>query len=201
MGQRHQIYVVHKVKEKYSALGAFHHQWCYGITAASNCLRLVEAIKKAKADPILDKNWCEYATQDAREIDVLVKAIYGVAPDGKISMVHNEAEPLIENDNIHPERGDNNDGAALVIIDEDLQEVRACMFTPGWVEGKHGKLCKSWKSYTPKEYLEFYYRGDDLVQALKDNAERATYLEKSARPILQAEFNKIMTAAKKGGAK
>ena len=53
MGQRHQIYIVTKGKKEkgrseYTCLGAFHHQWNYGLTATSNAIRLVDAIELGK---------------------------------------------------------------------------------------------------------------------------------------------------------
>lgn len=191
MGQRHQIYVVALKNKKYSALGAFHHQWCYGATAATNVIRLVSAAIKAKGD-----KFEPYALTDERQVDVLVKSIYGVGLDGYISMVHNESEYLIEESQIRPERGDNNDGACLVIIDNDKKRIKACLFTPGHLEGEFSNECQPWRPYTPKEYLNFYYKGNGLVAYLKQNKEQAKILDTLVESIPQVEFNKIMSAAK-----
>ena len=140
MGQRHQIYVVRKTKDSktnetsYSAIGAFHHQWCYGLTAASNCARLADTALKIKQDGD-EKNFESFYLREGREIDVLVKAIYDLSLDHRLSMVHNEQEYLITDGVAYPERGDNNDGATLLVIDEVKKEIRACLFTPAFIEG------------------------------------------------------------------
>ena len=38
MGQRHQLFVIAKVKARYRTLCAVHHQWLYGQTALRRCL-------------------------------------------------------------------------------------------------------------------------------------------------------------------
>ena len=38
MGQRHQLFVIAKVKGRYRTLCAIHHQWLYGHTALRRCL-------------------------------------------------------------------------------------------------------------------------------------------------------------------
>lgn len=200
MGQRHQIYVYRKSKWRDDAavtrcIGAFHDQWCYGITATSNVIRLAEAVQKAKGSSITRKGeWNEHGLTDAREIDVLVKSIYGIEPDsGYVSMVHNEAEFLIDEEGrALPQNGDNNDGAALIIIDDVKGEVRACMFTPGHVEGSHGGNAKPWKAWTPAEYLAFYYNAEELLKLDPEYPTRSEAIKRSVKPILQAEFNKLL---------
>lgn len=198
MGQRHQIYVVSKKKNQYNALGAFHHQWCYGLRAASNIVRLANAASKAKIDST-DQKWVEYSLRDSREIDVLVKAIYGIDMDGTVSMVHNESEYLIEEGSVRPERGDNNDGAALLIIDDDEKEIRVCMFTPGHVEGNHNEKCKAWKPYSPTQYLDFYYDSAKRKEIGLDpeGVEKLNLINQPLKTIGLAEFKKIMAAALK----
>lgn len=130
MGQRHQIYVMVKTNKEYRPLGAFHHQWCYGMTAITNLTRTINMVRKAKLS--CNNEWQQYTLSDQREIDTLIKAAYGVSLDGSISMVHNEAEYLINDEwtQITPENGDNNDGCSLIIIDNDKKEVRGCIFWP-----------------------------------------------------------------------
>lgn len=191
MGQRHQIYVVSKC-DQYIALGAFHHQWCYGIEATANAIRLTQALIIGKT--AADGKWSNYSLNDQREIDVVVKAIYGLSPSGQVSMVHNKNEYLIDDNGIaHPELGDNNDGACLIIIDETSKEVRTCLFTPGHVDGEFGDECKAWKPYTPKEYLNFYYRGDDLAKALSGNKEFAKFIKMPVTPVTLSEFKKVFS--------
>jgi hypothetical protein len=194
MGQRHQIYIIRKSKSEYTCIGAFHHQWCYGLKASSDVIRLALAVKRAKVQGVgpTKAEWSEYYFCDHREVDVLTKAIYGIDPEeGAVSMVHNEAEYLIDKDgNALPENGDNNDGCALVLVDEDKQEVRLCLFTPSGVEGEYRSKVKNWVPYSPSEYLAFYYNEKELGKM--DSEFRKTVVrENPFSTVSQAEFNKI----------
>jgi len=158
MGQRHQIYVAIKSNNKYEAVGAWHHQWKFGMGAASSLIRAIGFIQIAmKAGR---NKWAEYALRDDRELDTVIKAVYGISLDGDVSMVHNETNQdyLIKNNKFKPEKGDNNDGATLIIIDNDKKEVRGCLFTPGHVEGSHAPDdIATFEAWTPKQYLSYYY--------------------------------------------
>jgi hypothetical protein len=196
MGQRHQIYVVEKTKDGYKAVTAHHHQWCYGLNAASNAVELANAIVKAKT-AIRPNDWSKFSCDDERHLDVVVKSVYGIDKQtGFVSMVHNENEYLIVDGQIRPDLGDNNDGAALIVIDNDKQQVRVCMFTPGHVEGEHGDDCKAFKAYTPKEYFSFYYKDQKATEMLNSNPERALLLNSEVNSVSAVEFNKIMAKSK-----
>ncbi len=113
-------------------------------------------------------------------------------------MVHNENDHLIdEKGNVRPERGDNNDGAALIVIDDKLNQVRACLFTPGHLEGDSENYT-AWTPYTPMEYFKFYYpKATD--KDLDDNGIRGAILKgANIKPVSADEFNQIMSAAKAG---
>lgn len=191
MGQRHQIYIVQKKQNKYSALTAHHHQWCFGITAATNCIRLVEAIRRAK---VRDGKFESFYCYDQREFDTLVTSIYGIDDDGFVSMVDDEREYLIEDGQIRPERGDNNDGCTLVIVDYDSNTIRACMFTPHHVEGKERHKCRAWTPYTPLQYAKFYYL-DPLEQEGFHKSRIADLKTGNVGTVTKQEFKKIMAAS------
>lgn len=42
MGQRHQLFVIARLKGKYRSLAALHHQWLYGHTALSRCRDILQ---------------------------------------------------------------------------------------------------------------------------------------------------------------
>lgn len=42
MGQRHQLFVIAKINNRYRCLAAIHHQWLYGHTALRRCLGTLE---------------------------------------------------------------------------------------------------------------------------------------------------------------
>jgi hypothetical protein len=188
MGQRHQIYVINKTKGKYSAIGAHHHQWLFGVTAASNLVRMVSAVERAKN---FDKSSFEYYLSDPREVDTLVKAIFGIGLDGSVSMVHNEGKYLIDEDgNATPSKGDNNDGCTLIVIDNDKKQVRGAMFAFCGVEGFKGTI-KNWTPVTPEKYLSCYYT-DKEIKAEEIELERYKIVKNhKVKPVTQAEFNKI----------
>src|SRR5271156_1559806 len=49
MGQRHQLFVIAKIANRYRGLAVFHHQWLYGARALKQCLALL-AIFSAPAN-------------------------------------------------------------------------------------------------------------------------------------------------------
>jgi hypothetical protein len=203
MGQRHQVYIVtttlnDKGKTEYCCIGAYHHQWLYGITATSDALRMRDAILKAKLDSLSE--WSKYALSDHREVDTLAKAIYGLDPfSGRVSMVHNENEYLIdEEQQARPERGDNNDGCTLFVIDNEKKEVRYCLFSFCGIEAKHSKAKQDWKPWSAEKYLHYYYTKEE-IQKGEMEPERLKYLKtKNLTEFVvdQKEFNKIMRNAK-----
>lgn len=189
MGQRSQVYVIQLKDKEYSALGAFHHQWCYGLTAASNAIALYNLAGRAKT--ALGGAWEKYTLYEPRQIRSLVTHVYGVDfTDGHVSVVHDEAEFLIKDGFAHPELADNNDGCALLLIDEDKKELRLSMFTPEYLEGSFWDG-KPWKVYTPKEYVSFYYQEHDK-ELIKTQPEfRRKLLNTTVNPVSQREFNRI----------
>lgn len=197
MGQRHQIYFVKKEKNQYHAMGAYHLQWRYGMSAIVDATRVASTIERAKTS---DGKWENFVCRDSREIDSVIVARYGVSLKNHVSMVHDESETLIEGGKIFPERGDNNDGCALFVLDEDLKEVRLCFFTPEHVEGKHGKKCKKNVAYSREEYLAFYYNETEQKdpEFLKNFALEIEFLSQNkVKKIDQKELDLIL---KKGAA-
>jgi len=184
MGQRHQIYYVIKRDDEYTAVGAYHHQWCYGLKASSNAVRTVKILEDQ-----------DYLRGDKREIETIAKAVYGLSLDNQISMVHNESEWLIDDDNIMPAGGDNNDGCTLYIIDLDKKEFRACMFTPGHLEGNYYDCDRDgqYKAWDLNEYLAFYYNTEDLNETGMEK-EKALVADHNVKPISQKELDLVLKA-------
>lgn len=192
MGQRHQIYVVTKNEGKYRATGAFHHQWCYGMRAPTNLVRAANLIFANKMD---DGGWCEYSCRDSREIETVIAATYGVGLDSRISMVHNGAEYLIDGDNIMPSLGDNNDGASLIVIDNDKKEIRICLFTPGHLEGEYANNAPKNKAFSIDKYISYYYSDSDRAKKdfASNFAKNLDILSNSKfKTVSQVELNKIL---------
>ncbi|KAK0508339.1 hypothetical protein JMJ35_009423 [Cladonia borealis] len=48
MGQRHQLFVIAKVKARYRTLCAIHHQWLYGHTALTRCLGTLKIFQEPR---------------------------------------------------------------------------------------------------------------------------------------------------------
>lgn len=202
MGQRHQIYVVTtNDSKKYKALGAFHHQWCYGLNAPLNLIRAALLIHKNKTGELLGDKWHEFICYDEREIETVIKATYGVSIDGNISMVHNENDFLIKDGQILPSQGDNNDGCSLIVIDNNKQEIRVGMFTPGHLEGKYwGDKDKKNRVLSPFQYLSYYYKREDFNEYEdKEDALKMYDLVKDQNfnVVEQSELDLILTADKK----
>jgi hypothetical protein len=198
MGQRHQIYVLAKKRnnEGYEPLGAFHHQWKYGMGAVCDLTRAIQLISKAK---FKYEKWCDFTCRDPREIATVITAIYGIDLKSNISMVHNCDDHLIVDGKIKPELGDNNDGCSIIVIDDEQNEVRGGFFTPGHVEGQHGRGAKKNHFYTRQEYLAFYYdlKEQKTLEFKKNFSEEIKIVEScTIAPIDQSELDVILGVKK-----
>lgn len=199
MGQRHQIYVVSLTDGKYEALGAFHHQWCYGMSAL---------YKLSKAYEMLDKSTSKHgefyagSASDPRIVNTIIKFAYGGESDGSATMLHDETEHLIKDGQIMPHWGDNNDGCSLLVINNDTKQIQGCFFTPSYVEGEHYHGTKDGhnKAWDRSKYLDFYYSAEkrkDPGFYKAFSVEITVILNTTINPVSQKELNKILSAAKK----
>jgi hypothetical protein len=136
MGQRHQLFVIAKVANRYRGLAAFHNQWLYGPLALERCLRIL-TIFSAPANrlPIqqeltaarrLDEEfWTKPRSWEDFEVPfpfittcLLLGASFDVKP------IYNSRVTL-EAFNMAFNEGDNNDGITVIDI-TDLTHVRYC---------------------------------------------------------------------------
>jgi hypothetical protein len=193
MGQRHQVYVYSVSGKNAQCIGAFHLQWRYGVSAAVDCIRMSKAIMAAKQS---SGAFSVHSFYDPREVDTLAKAIYGVSPTGSVSMVHNEADGLIEDGHARPERGDNNDGCTLLVIDNEQQEVRACLFAINGLEGNHSKAVKNYEPMSPQEYTAHYYTAQELKSFDPQSAVELLMTE-TVKPVSAAEFKRLLPASRR----
>lgn len=181
MGQRHQTYIVVKCDNEIEAVAAYHHQWSYGLSAVTRCIRLVELLEKQKYKSCLS---------DTRFIDTAVKSVYGVDLDGQLNIVHDQTEYLIEDSKIQPDNGDNNDGCTLILIDLDKEIIRAGFFSIHGLEARH---CDG-QNYTLKsleEYLACYYNKAELSE-LNMKKELKILKNHKVKTITKTDFKKIM---------
>jgi hypothetical protein len=194
MGQRHQVYVVAKKNNQYQALGGYHHQWCYGMRAVTNATRAIDIIEKTNKSLFDGDSWTDYYCE-SRVMRSIITAAFGVDIDGRASIVHDDGDYLIENSNIMPSRGDNNDGCTLIVIDLDKSEARLGFFTPGHIEGEHWTESDGVnKVYSREKYLSFYYsKATQNTTEFKETfAENFKVLDKKVKPVTQSELNKIL---------
>ena len=136
MGQRHQLFVIAKIGNRYRGLAVFHHQWLYGATALKRCLGIL-AIFSAPANrlPIqqeltaarkhADEFWTEPQTWTSLEVPfpfITTCLLLGASLDVKEGY---DASVLLMPFNMPFDGGDNNDGITVVDI-TDLSHVRYC---------------------------------------------------------------------------
>jgi hypothetical protein len=200
MGQRHQIYIVAKDKTGYKALSAYHHQWCYGMRAASNAYRLVNTLNKGIRSNWDDNKLCTLKT-DTRYMDSAIKSVYGIDLNGELSMVHDCNDYLIDNRRILPHRGDNNDGCTLIVVDFVKDEIRACLFAIHGVEGQHWNG-DNYKAYTPEQYLKFYYTDKEQDdKEFKKSFKQHLFIMNNMeiKPVRTQELRKIVNYKKLKG--
>ena len=150
MGQRHQLYVIARINERYRNLASVHHQWLYGFTALKRCHGLVQTFQAIENRiPIQqellsarhrdENSWKEdsnnYETRSLIPFPMITTCLvlgasFGVT-DGYLSGV--DIEPFgSEYDEV-----DNNNGITVIDISE-LHRIRYCFvdIVPGGMESQ-----------------------------------------------------------------
>ena len=143
MGQRHQLFVIAKIANRYRGLAVFHHQWLYGDIALERCLRIL-TIFSAPANrlPIqqeltaarrLDEEfWTKPRSWEDFEVPfpfITTCLLLGASFD--VNEVYNSRVTL-EPFNMAFNGGDNGDGITIIDI-TNLTHVRYCfVFWRDW---------------------------------------------------------------------
>ncbi|KAF2001563.1 hypothetical protein P154DRAFT_619238 [Amniculicola lignicola CBS 123094] len=126
MGQRHQLFVIAKVLDRYRSLAAVHHQWLYGFTALRTCRRLAQIfqapenrhllkLELARAAALDEKVWAAPVDWNSYpEFPFITTALMlGTALDLDNEQV---SSVLAEPWNMPFDGGDNNDGITVLDI-------------------------------------------------------------------------------------
>jgi hypothetical protein len=136
MGQRHQLFVIAKIANRYRGLAVFHHQWLYGARALKQCLALLTIFSSpanrlailqelAAARRHAESFWTKPSTYDDCEVPfpfISTCLLLGASFDVKDGYNANVTpEPF----NMAFNGGDNNDGITIIDI-TDLSHVRYC---------------------------------------------------------------------------
>jgi hypothetical protein len=143
MGQRHQLFVIAKIANRYRGLAVFHHQWLFGALALERCIRIL-TIFSAPANrlPIqqeltaarrLDEEfWTKPRSWENFEVPfpfITTCLLLGASFD--VKAVYNSRVTL-EPFNMAFNEGDNNDGITVIDI-TNLTHVRYCfVFWRDW---------------------------------------------------------------------
>ena len=135
MGQRHQLFVIAKIKGKYRSLAAVHHQWLYGHTALSRCQGLLtifsnpknafalqHELKIAAESENLWKEECNHNDLTVRFPFIMTCLVLGASYASEENYLHRvHVEPF----NLKYDGGDNNNGITIIDISK-LDDVRYC---------------------------------------------------------------------------
>ena len=144
MGQRHQLFVIAKIANRYRSLAVFHHQWLYGATALKRCLGLLAIFSdSANRLPIqqeltaarrFDEDfWTKPRSYNDSEVPfpfITTCLLLGASFDVKEGY---NASVILEPFNMAFNDGDNNDGITVIDI-TDLRHVRYCFVLWGFYE-------------------------------------------------------------------
>jgi len=195
MGQRHQLFVIAKIGNRYRGLAVFHHQWLYGSIALERCLRIL-TIFSAPANrlPIqqeltaakrLDEEfWAK--PQDWEDFEVpfpFINTCLLLGASFDVKAVYNSHVKLYPFD-MPFNGGDNNDGITVIDI-TDLKHVRYCFvffgYMFGWVVGEEEEEDDAWASGIRMTPLS----GPMYLSAYHNAKERSKY------PELQIELQTL----------
>ena len=136
MGQRHQLFVIAKIGNRYRGLAVFHHQWLYGALALRQCLEILaifsapvnrlpirqELTAAKRYDETFWTKPCRYDDNDVPFPFITTCLLLGASFDMKDGYNRTlTMEPF----NMAFDQGDNMDGITVIDI-TDLSHVRYC---------------------------------------------------------------------------
>jgi hypothetical protein len=186
MGQRHQLFVIAKIANRYRGLAVFHHQWLYGAAALKRCLGLLAIFSAspnrlpiqqelAAARRYDEDFWTKPRSYNESEVPfpfISTCLLLGASFDAKEG---NNATLILEPFNMAFDGGDNNDGITVIDI-TNLSHVRYCFI----IWDKHydrGEEQLSVPRMTPLSgptYLGAYYDAEERSK----NAEFRALMQK-----------------------
>jgi hypothetical protein len=143
MAQRHQLFVIAKIANRYRGLAVFHHQWFYGATALDRCLRILTIFsapenrlpiqQELTAAKRLDEEfWTKPRSWENFEVPFpFITTCLLVGVSFYAGAVYN-TRVIMEPFNMAFNGGDNNDGITVIDITNPTH-VRYCfVFWRGW---------------------------------------------------------------------
>ena len=189
MGQRHQVMVITRNKDEDQKFYAFHNQWCYGTLPLRHLERLIRYQKKADEYTRLG----EYQT-DA----VMIAALMGTdAKEGFYQRYSDvTGEHLDDENNIHPDWGDNNDGITVIVADPTSKKLSYC-FMSIEIDSDQFKGHEPKAPMSARDYISCYYDPNDSGEegAPKWKAwkiERlVSFIDKNARLLTVKELREL----------
>ncbi|KAI0149493.1 hypothetical protein GGR57DRAFT_473576 [Xylariaceae sp. FL1272] len=178
MGQRHQLFAIAKIGNRFRSLAALHHQWLYGQAAIKSCAKLITIFQEQKNHPLLryelqlaatlpQEKWEEEVTdwQDQRALFPFIATclMFGASFDPSSGTGSNVA-PLPFNTPY--DGGDNNDGVTILDI-TDPSSVRYAFVFPELRFVDSGSVAFRCTPLTGAEYACFYsprLEGEDVEE-------------------------------------
>ncbi|KAI1259581.1 hypothetical protein F5Y18DRAFT_295061 [Xylariaceae sp. FL1019] len=209
MGQRHQVYVIAKIGNRFRGLAALHHQWRYGDFAVKHCARLVKTFQEQKNHPLSryelqlaaalpEEKWEEKAinNRDERALFPFIATclMLGSSFDPSSGPCSNVI-PLPFNTSCGTPG--NNDGVTILDI-TDLSAVRYAFIFPDEPFVKSNAVAFRCTPLTGAEYASFYlpsFEGEDeegdqrrVAELLRSNKIIDTALQSSSSSPVMARL-------------
>jgi len=174
MGQRHQLFIIGKINNRYRGFAAIHHQWLYGATALKVCFRLLHIFQAPVNRLALqhELRWAKTLQKSDWELEgeklkdflpfpfihtcLTIGASFNPAEE-YYHMVH----PLPFN--LDFDGGDNNDGITIIDI-TDPDHVRYCFVNFKPSESDYESDDDAYPLMTPlsaSQYLRSYNNEND----------------------------------------
>lgn len=160
MGQRHQLFVIARIANRYRTLAAVHHQWLYGESALQSCLRVLDILRaRSNRIPICQELRAARKKDDnfwARRDEfqpfpfVATCLTVGSSCDPSEGYQH-RVRPLAFNTTL--DRIDNDDGITVIDI-SDPNFLRFCFTFLGGGVKPLGASTYLWRYKRHRQYLE-----------------------------------------------
>jgi hypothetical protein len=181
MGQRHQLFIVSKIQDRYRTLAAVHHQWLYGASATKACWRILQILEHQANKRLINHELAYAATRPDEWWDNLGDDDHQMTPFPVTTtclLVGAGIDPRPESPYQHDvfplsiattlDEVDNNDGITVIDI-SDLNAVRYCFIF----------LRNPMAPITGIQYYRTYYKqdGPDIPQPADLEAWDLVYIE------------------------
>ncbi|KAL8771280.1 MAG: hypothetical protein Q9209_003185 [Squamulea sp. 1 TL-2023] len=182
MGQRHQLFVIAKIQNRFRTLAVVHHQWLYGVGPLERCIRLTQIFQAEPNRSAIQqelraarkKDGGFWATDESQPFPFIATCLLvgsSFDPDkGYQRRVHLSAF------NTTLDQIDNNDGITVIDISDPCNVKYCFVFLDGWVNGLRPQSASTYLWRYLKRDEDDDYNEDEEDEQTNDSSIQKNYV-------------------------